>query len=82
MKNFLISLTLILTSLSAAAEPIDIGSRRELFVDDHLIEKLTGARRLLHHPEPQEIAIAHDKPWEGAGSGYHSSNEVFAPGRS
>ncbi len=53
-------------------EAIDIGSRRELFVDDHLIETLRDARRQLHHPTPREIAIVHDAPWEGAGSGYHS----------
>jgi hypothetical protein len=54
------------------SEPIDVGSRRELFVDDHLIESLVGARRQLHHPTPREIAIVLDAPWEGAGSGYCS----------
>jgi len=61
---------------SGAAErtsgPIDIGSRRELFVDDFLIERLDGARRVLHHPVPQDVAIEHDAPWEGTGCGYHS----------
>ena len=53
--------------------PVEIGSRLELFVDDYLIEDLTGKAELrLHHPEPQEIVIAHDAPWEGSGSGYHS----------
>src|ERR1700679_165711 len=57
----------------AADEPLDIGSRRELFVDGALVEKLTGKAELrLHHPVPQEIAIVHDAPWEGSGSGYHS----------
>lgn len=63
---------LVFGSLVPAAEPIDIGSQRELFVDDHLIESLSGARRQLHHPTPREIAITHGEPWEGAGSGYHS----------
>ncbi len=55
------------------AEPVHhIGSRRELFVDKFIIDKLTGARRVLHHPIPREIVIVHDAPWEGAGSGYHS----------
>ncbi len=58
--------------LSAADAPIEIGSRRELFVDGLLIESLKDARRQLHHPTPREIAITHDAPWEGAGSGYHS----------
>ena len=54
------------------ARVIDIGSRRELFVDGSLIESLKGAQRRLHHPTPREIAIVHDAPWEGAGSGYHT----------
>jgi hypothetical protein len=53
-------------------EPMDIGTRRELFVDEHLIDSLRDARRQLHHPTPREIAIEHHAPWEGAGSGYHS----------
>jgi len=63
------------TSRAAAdgsTDAIHIGSRRELFVDDRLIESLHNAHRQLHHPVPQEIAIEHDAPWEGAGSGYHS----------
>ncbi len=65
---------------SVAAEPpvpIEIGSRRELFVDRYLIESLDGVRLELQRPQPQEIAIVHDQPWEGTGSGYHS---IFADG--
>ncbi|MDC6652665.1 hypothetical protein, partial [Leclercia adecarboxylata] len=73
MKFFALSVAMVMTtSVLFAADAIDIGSRRELFVDDFLIEKLTGkAEQLLHHPQPQEIAITHDLPWEGSGSGYH-----------
>lgn len=52
------------------AEPIDIGSRRELFVDRYLIDKLDGARLTLHHPQAREVAIRFDQPWEGNTSGY------------
>ena len=74
MRNFILAVCACLaaTSFLSAAEPIDIGSRRELFVDGHLIESLKDARRQLQHPTPREIAITHDAPWEGAGSGYHS----------
>ena len=58
--------------VTAADTVIDIGSQRELFVDGHIIESLKEARRQLHHPTPREVAIVHDAPWEGAGSGYHS----------
>jgi hypothetical protein len=58
---------------------VEIGSRRELFVDAYLIDRLGGkAERRLEHPQPREIALTHDAPWEGAGSGYHS---VFRDGR-
>ena len=60
-------------NVCASDAPLDIGSRRELFVDDSLVEKLTGKAELrLHHPVPQEIALLHDAPWEGSGCGYHS----------
>lgn len=56
-----------------AKTPQALGQRRELFIDDTLIAKLTGgARRQLHHPKPREIALHHDEPWEGTGAGYHS----------
>jgi len=76
-------LGLVLFSVPAAgweegkATVLEIGSRRELFVDDVLIAKLNGARRVLHHPTPREVAIVHDAPWEGSGSGYHT---VFQDG--
>ena len=46
-------------------EPIHIGSRLEIFVDDWLIDRLSGAERRLHHPVPQEVAMVFDRPWEG-----------------
>jgi hypothetical protein len=61
-----------------AQAPIDIGSRRELFIDRFLIDRLDGeAEQRLHHPVPREITLIHDAPWEGTGSGYHS---VFRDG--
>ena len=39
--------------------PVDIGSRRELFIDDHLIETLSGAAtRHLHQPEAKEVVLS------------------------
>lgn len=60
-------------ALSLTAATTDIGSQRELFVETSLVESVAGAAELrLHQPQPQEISIVHDAPWEGAGSGYHS----------
>jgi len=74
-RLLLASLTL---TAAATAAPIDIGSRRELFVEDTLIDRIAGRAELrLHEPVPREIVLRHDEPWEGAGSGYHS---VFQDG--
>jgi hypothetical protein len=51
--------------------PTDIGTRRELFVDDHLIAEQDGTERRLHHPERREIVLVHDEPWEGR-TGYYT----------
>jgi len=63
---------------ASPATTINLGSRRELFIDDFVIGKLAGKAELrLHHPEPREIALVHDAPWEGSGTTYHS---VFQDG--
>jgi hypothetical protein len=59
-------------STLAAGSSINIGSRRELFVDDFLIERLTGAKLKLHKPEPHDVALVCDAPWEGNTSAYYS----------
>ena len=53
-----------------------IGSRRELFVDDWLIERFSGTELRLHSPTPQEIVLSFDAPWEGAVSFYATILEV------
>ena len=46
--------------------PVDLGSRRELFTDDFLIDHLEGgARQVLQHPVPREPVLVTDRPWEG-----------------
>ena len=51
---------------------IDIGSRRELFLDDFLIDKMKRVQLRLHQPTPREVVIVHDEPWEGNSCCYHS----------
>jgi hypothetical protein len=48
-----------------AAGPIDIGSRRELFVDRYLVETMSGTTLQLHRPTPAEIVLKREHPWEG-----------------
>ena len=56
----------------SSQEPLDIGSRLELFVDDYLIESLEGIELKLHSPRPAERVLTFDKPWEGVTSDYIS----------
>lgn len=50
-----------------------IGSRLEPFVDDHLIERLSGSAKLVaQKPQPKEVALTADKPWEGNTSAYYA----------
>ena len=72
MNRCLLLLTWLLTQpLVLAAEPLDIGSRRELFVDGALIERLEGRAELrLQSPTPQNVALVTDAPWEGNATNY------------
>ena len=55
-----------------------MGSRRELFLDDFLVEQTKGQLTYeLHHPIPREQVIHHNRSWEGTSSGYHT---VFRDG--
>ena len=55
-----------------AAEPTDIDSRRELFVDRRLIDRMDGVRLKIHHPQPREVILTFDRPWQGLFSGYET----------
>jgi hypothetical protein len=70
----------ILVAVSSGTdEPgaIAIGSRRELMVDEFLIEKRDQLELRLHAPTPREIVLVCDAPWEGSGCGYET---VFRDG--
>ena len=56
--------------LAEEAQPIDIDARRELFVDHYIIEKMKGVRLEMHHPQPADVALQFDRPWEGPFSDY------------
>ena len=49
---------------------IALGSRRELFVDSFLIDRLTGAALMPEQPHDEGIVLRFDKPWEGRFCGY------------
>lgn len=55
---------------AALGTPIALGSRRELFVDRFLIDRLTGASLQLQTPRREADALLLDRPWEGQFSNY------------
>ncbi len=71
-RSFLTVLILITSaaSLVTADEAISVGSRRELFVDRFLIDKLDGVSLQLQHPQSAGVSLKFDQPWEGQVSGY------------
>ncbi len=55
---------------------LNIGSRRELFVDRLLIDRLDNTHLKLHEPVSGGVSIRIDKPWEGPANGPMSVIEV------
>ncbi len=73
MALLAIALSTGLASSTLAADALEIGSRRELFVDDLLVGKLTGDAQLqLELPKPGEVVLKTDKPWEGNICAYYT----------
>ncbi len=69
----LLLLTLLtpLFSIADSSETIlDIGSHRELFVDNYLIDKMDGTELRMHSPVSSGTVLQFDKPWEGRYCGY------------
>ena len=66
------ALFLLAASSLVAAEPIDIASRWELFVDEFLVAQKSGVTHKLHEPIKREIVLTTDQPWEGMTCGYFS----------
>lgn len=66
----LLLVALSLPLLVTAGEVVDLGSRRELFVDHFLIERMTNTRLHQHEPRDEGTVLRFDEPWEGIHSGY------------
>ena len=48
-----------------AADPIDIGSRKQLFIDDRFIESSEGITLVMNPPRRDGIVLlTNDEPWE------------------
>ena len=61
------------TLLSANEPTVNIAQRRELFVDRVLVHAISGEAGLkLQQPNPEEVVLVTDKPWEGNTSAYYT----------
>ncbi|MDP7015912.1 MAG: hypothetical protein QGG36_08940 [Pirellulaceae bacterium] len=73
MKRILALIIVVLSFPVFADEPIDIGSRRELMIDNHLIDSMSDSLRLqMHKPVRRNVALVTDAPWEGNACAYSS----------
>lgn len=73
-------LSALLPAVLSLAEPagvLDLSDRRELFVDDYLLDRQQGTELRLHSATPREIVMLMDAPWEGSGCGFET---VFRDG--
>jgi hypothetical protein len=53
-------------------QPVELGSRLELFVDRHLVAEMNGTSLRLGQPVAEEISMTFDLPWEIPFAGAHS----------
>ena len=52
-------------AFSRSSPPVlDIGSERQLLVDRYLIAESVGLQLKLHSPQPREVVLPMEKPWE------------------
>ena len=64
------------TLKQSITEAVDIGSRRELFVDRQLIDGMRDLSFELHHPRDEGEVLAFDQPWEGQFAFYSTVLQV------
>ncbi len=49
-------------TFAQVSAPIELSSRRELFIDDYLISEMKQTQLLVHHPVREEIVAECDAP--------------------
>jgi hypothetical protein len=73
MKTTILIFVLMFAAVAQSEEPIDIGSRRQLFLDDHIVERIDGLTHTMHQPVKRGPVLKAEEPWEGVYIG------VFSP---
>jgi hypothetical protein len=54
----------------APGKVIELGTRREIFVDPFLIQELKGAKLVMHAPRDEGAVMHFDQPWESNAPAY------------
>jgi hypothetical protein len=50
---------------SRPGNPIDVGTRRQLFLDDLWFDPQSGLELVMQTPRLEEVLVVRDRPWEG-----------------
>ncbi|MCA9053191.1 MAG: hypothetical protein KDA75_05105 [Planctomycetaceae bacterium] len=76
MSSFItnaLTASLLMAASAAAADPIPLGNRLELFIDDALIDRFSGdVVQYVHEPRAEEVVLVTDRPWEGNTCAYYT----------
>ncbi len=65
-----------------SAEPIEVGSRKQLFIDNKFIESADNLELVMNPPyQTGELLIAPDQPWEEGGTVFVYSSALKEDGR-
>src|SRR5688500_5808430 len=77
LRQIFAALILALMAPGLAMGATEIGSRVEMFVDEHLIERKQNAELRLNPPTKREVVVTMDQSWEGPVAAYYT---VFTDG--
>ena len=67
---FFIVTVIPVSGFSQVKEVLRMDNKREIFIDNYLIDKLNGVQIIKHTPHDEGPVLYFDNPWEGVFSGY------------
>lgn len=72
MRYLILSVPILAAATTAhAAQPIDVGSRKQLFLDERFIESSNGVQLVMNPPRRDgKVLIMADQPWESGDDAY------------
>lgn len=62
--------SVLVTHFTSGQTVLELKNKREIFIDNYLIEKFYNTSIKLHHPHDEGNVMPFNKPWEGLFSGY------------